>query len=156
MSPNFLFHFRLGVKPRLCRSFWSAFAFPHPLMLPSTSFRETLLACPPSPPCNLPSFSVESTLLHALALVALPLSKAWLSLTLDLSHLVIWTDGSVPFPFGKGGFGVLANCSLCGSEATLSFSAGPKDSGFSAEACAILEAFCWSPQHSQVCQFSSL
>ena len=42
------------------------------------------------------------------------------------SHdLVLWTDGSVPFPFGKGGSGVLANCSLCGTEATLSFSAGP-------------------------------
>ena len=26
--------------------------------------------------------------------------------------LVLWTDGSVPFPFGKHGSGVLANCSL--------------------------------------------
>ena len=32
---------------------------------------------------------------------------------------------SVPFPFGKGGSGVLANCSLCGTEATLSFLVGP-------------------------------
>ena len=39
--------------------------------------------------------------------------------------LVIWTDGSVPFRLGKGGSGVLANCLLCGTEATLSFSAGP-------------------------------
>ena len=39
--------------------------------------------------------------------------------------MVLWTDGFVPFPFGKGGSGVLANCSLCGTEATLSFSAGP-------------------------------
>ena len=38
---------------------------------------------------------------------------------------MLWTDGSVPFPLGKGGSGVLANCSLCGTEATLSFSAGP-------------------------------
>ena len=36
---------RLGVKPRLCRSSWRAFAFTHPLMLPSTP-REALLACP--------------------------------------------------------------------------------------------------------------
>ena len=36
---------------------------------------------------------------------------------------MLWTDGSVPFPFGKGGSGVLANCSLRGTEATLSFSA---------------------------------
>ena len=38
--------------------------------------------------------------------------------------MVLWTDGSVPFPFGKGSSGVLANCSLCGIEATLSFLAG--------------------------------
>ena len=47
---------RLGVKPRLCRSSWRAFASTHPLMLPSTSSREALVACPPTPPWNLPSF----------------------------------------------------------------------------------------------------
>ena len=41
---------RLGVKPRLCRSSWRAFASTHPLMLPSTCSRGTLLACPPCPP----------------------------------------------------------------------------------------------------------
>ena len=41
---------RLGEKPRLCRSSWRAFASTHQLMLPSTSPREALLACPPSPP----------------------------------------------------------------------------------------------------------
>ena len=51
--------------------------------------------------------------------------------------LVLWTDGSVPFPLGKSGSSVLANCSLCGTEATLSFSVGPVCSSFSAEACAI-------------------
>ena len=70
--------------------------------------------------------------------------------------LVLWTDGSVPFPFGKDGSGVLANCSLCGIKATLSFSAGPVCSSFSAEACAILQALCWSRQHQQVCHFSYL
>ena len=53
---------RLRVKPRLCRSSWRAVASTHPLMLPSTSSREALLACPQSPPWNLPSFTVESTL----------------------------------------------------------------------------------------------
>ena len=53
---------RLGVKPRLCRSSWRAFASTHPLMPPSTCSRETLFACPPFPPWNLPSFTVESTL----------------------------------------------------------------------------------------------
>ena len=43
---------------------------------------------------------------------------------------VIWTDGSVYLSFGKGGFGVLASCSLCGTEATLCFSAGPVCSSF--------------------------
>ena len=39
--------------------------------------------------------------------------------------------------------------------ATLFFSAYAVCSSFSAEACAILHAFCWSQQH-QVCHFSSL
>ena len=42
------------------------------------------------------------------------------------------------------------------SVATLSFSASPVCSSFSAEACAILHALCWSRQHQQVCHFSSL
>ena len=70
--------------------------------------------------------------------------------------LVLWTDGSVSFPFGKGGSGVLANCSLCGTETTLSFLAGPVCSSFSTEVCAILHALCWSRQHHKVCHFSSL
>ena len=42
-------------------------------------------------------------------------------LTLSPHDLVIWTDGCISFPFVKGGFGVLANCSLCRTEATLCF-----------------------------------
>ena len=53
---------RLGVKPRLCRSSWRAFASTHPLMLPFTCYREALYACSPFPSWNLPSFAVESTL----------------------------------------------------------------------------------------------
>ena len=97
--------------------------------------------------------------LHALALIPLTLAKLRLSPTLTLPpphDLVLWTDGSVPFPFSNGGSGVLANCSHCGTEATLSFSAGPVCSSFSAEACAILHALCWSRQHHKVCHFSSL
>ena len=95
---------------------------------------------------------------HVLALIPLSLAKVRLSPTLTLPphDLVPWTDGSVPFPFGKDGSGVLANCSLCGTEATLSFSAGAVCSSFSAEACAILQALCWSRQHQQVCRFSAL
>ena len=53
---------KLGVKPRLYRSSWRAFASTHPLTLPSTCSREALLACPPCPSWNLPSFIVKSIL----------------------------------------------------------------------------------------------
>ena len=143
----------------LCRPSWRAFASTHPLMLPSTSPREALLACSPSPPWNLPSFTVVSTFSSSYSRSDLPLSRHGTSLThldsLPPNDLVLWTDGSVPFLFGKGGSGVLANCSLCGTEATHSFSAGPVCSRFSAEACDILHALRWSRQHQQICHFSS-
>ena len=129
-------------------------------MLSSTCSRETLLAWPPCPPWNLHSFTVESTLPTPCSRSDPTLSRQGAALahldSLPLHGLVLWTDGSVPFPFGKGGSGVLANCSLCGTEATLSFSVGPVCSSFSAEACAILHALCWSRQHQQACHFSSL
>ena len=85
----------------------------------------------------------------------LSLDKVWLLLALAFSHLAIWADGSVPFPFAKGDSDIIANYSLCGTEATLSYSASPVCSSFSAEACAILQALRWSRQHQQVCHFSS-
>ena len=129
-------------------------------MLPSTCYREALIAFPPFPPWNLPSFTVESTLSFPCSHSDPPLflAKVRLSPTLTLPphDLVFWTNGSVSFPFGKGGSGVLASCSLCGTEATLSFSAGPVSSSFFTEACTILHALWWSRQHQQVCHFSSL
>ena len=44
---------RLGVKSRLCTSFWRALASFHSLMLPSTFPIEALFTCPPLPPWNL-------------------------------------------------------------------------------------------------------
>ena len=129
-------------------------------MLPSTCSREALLACLPYLPWNLPLFTVESTLASPCSPSDLPLSRSGAALAhlefLSPHNLVLWTDGCVPFPFGKSGSGVLANCSLCSTEATLSFSVGPVCSSFSAEACAILHVFCWSRQHHKVCHFSSL
>ena len=129
-------------------------------MLPSTCSREALVACPLFLPWNLPSFTVESTLSSPCSRSDLPHSRQGAALAhldfLPPHDLVLWTDGSVPFPFGKGRSGVLANCSLCGTEATLSFSAGPVGSSFSAEAYGILHALCWSRQHQQACQFFSL
>ena len=106
----------LGLKPRLCRSSWRAFASTHPLMLPSTFLMEALVACSPFLPWNLPLFTLESTLTSPCSRSDLPLSHQGAALThLDSfppHDLVLWTDGSVPF--GKGGPRVLANYSLCG------------------------------------------
>ena len=103
---------------------------------------------------------MESTLPNPCSRSDPPLSRQGVALAhLDslLHHdLVLWTDGSVPYPFGKGGSGVLANCFLFDTEATLSFSAGPVCLSFSTGACAILHALCWSRQHHQACHFSSL
>ena len=85
---------RLGVKARLYRSSWRAFASTHPLMLPSTSSREALVACHLFPPWNLPSFIVESTLSTPCSRSdSLSLAKARLSFTLTLSHFMIWCSG---------------------------------------------------------------
>ena len=112
---------RLGARPRLCRSSWRALASTHPLMLPSTCSGEAFLACPPFPPWNMPSFTVESTLSIPCSRSDPPHTRQGAALahldSLPLHDLVLWTDSSVPFPFGKGSSGVLANCSLCGAEA---------------------------------------
>ena len=125
---------RVGVKPRLCRSSWRAFASTHPLMFPSTSPREALIVCSTSPPWNLLFFTVKSTLSSPCSRTDLSLSRQGASLayldSFSLHDMVLWTDGSISFPFGKGGSGVLANCSLCGTEATLSLSAGRVCSSF--------------------------
>ena len=129
-------------------------------MLPSTCSREAFLACPPCSPWNLPSFTVESTFFSPCSRSDPPLSCQGAALahldSLPPHDLVLWTNSSVRFPFGKGSSGVLANCPLCGTEATLSFLAGPVCSSFSAEASAILHVLRWSRQHQQVCHFSSL
>ena len=86
---------RLGVKSRLCRSSRRAFASTHQLMLPSASPREALLACPPFPPWNLPSFTVEITLFSSCSRSDLPLSRqgATLSYLDSLSPIMIWYSG---------------------------------------------------------------
>ena len=90
---------RLGVKPRLCRSSWRAFASAHPLIFPSTSPRETLFACPLFSPCNLLSFTVESNLTSPCSRSDLLLSHQGAALAhldyLPPHDLVHWTDGSV-------------------------------------------------------------
>ena len=82
---------RLGVKPRLCRSSWRAFASTYPLMLPSTCCRGLfLLALSLLLRICLPSSWSSPFPLHALALIPLSLAKRWLSPTLTFSPLMIW------------------------------------------------------------------
>ena len=125
-------------------------------MLFSTFSREALFACPPFPPL----FTVDFIFSSSCSRSDPPLSRQNTALShpdsLPPHDLVFWTDGFVPYSFDKGGCGVLAICSLCGTEATLSFSAGPVCLSFSAEACAIMHALCWSWQYQQVCHFSFL
>ena len=77
---------RLGVKPKLCRSSWRAFASTYPLTPLSTSPKETLFAFPSWTP---PFLHRGVHPLHALALISLYLAKVRLSLTLTLSPLAI-------------------------------------------------------------------
>ena len=87
-------------------------------MLPSTCSREALFACPSFRPWNLPSFTVESTLSSSCSRSDSSFSRQGAALahlnSRPLRDLVLWADGSVPFPLGKCGSGVLANCFLCG------------------------------------------
>ena len=106
----------------------------------------------------MPSFSVEPTLSTPCSGSDPPLSGQGAAIahldSLPPYNSVILTDGSVPFPFSKSGLGVLVNCSLYGAEITISSTASPVCLKFSAQACTILQAFCWSRQHQQVCHFS--
>ena len=126
---------RLRMKPRLSRSSWRIFGSTHPLMrCPSSSETLSPLALPLLLGIHLQRGAHSTPILS----VDSPLSRQGVG----LSHLdslpphdhVIWTDGRVPISFGKRGSGVHANCFLCSAEATLSYSAGPVCSRFSAEA----------------------
>ena len=114
-------------------------------MLPPISPKKALFACPPSLLWSLPSFTTESALSFPSSRSDPSISRQGAALvhldSLPPHNLVIWTDGSVPFPLGKYGSGVFFNCSLCGTEASLCLSAGPVCSSFSAEACTMLQLF---------------
>ena len=151
---------RLGVKPRLCRLSWRAFASTHSLMLSSASSREALLACPPSPPWHLPSFTVESTLSFPCFCSDPPLHRQGVALAhLDSLPLMIWCSGQTAlflFILAKAAPAYLPTALSVALRLTLSFLAGPVCSSFSAKVCAILHALCWSRQHQQACHFSFL
>ena len=152
---------RLGVKPRLYRSSWRALASTHPLMIPSTCSRETLLACPPFPPWNLPLFTVESTLSTPCSRSDPPLSRqggrephlgeTHTLVIQTLSPIMIWCFGLTAlflFLLAKAAPMFLPTARSVALR-PLSFSAGPVCSSFSGEACTILHALCWPRQHQQ-------
>ena len=151
---------RLGLRPRLCRSSWRAFASTHPLMLPSTCSREALLACRFFLTWNLPSFIVESTLSTPCSRSdPLTLAKVWLSLTLTLSALMIWCFGQMAlflFLLARAAPVFLPTAFSVALRPLFPFRQTQYVQVFSAEACAILHALCWSRQHHKVCHFSSL
>ena len=85
--------------------------------------------------------------LHALALIPLTLAKVRPSPTLTLFPLMIWCFGQTALFLFYLVRAAPAYLPTALSVATLSFSAGPICSSFSAEACAILNVLRWSRQH---------
>ena len=82
------------MKPRLCRSSWRAFTSAHAVMVPSTSPKKALFACPPFPPWNLLFFTVECTLSFPCSRPGpLFLAKVRLLLILTLSYITTWYSG---------------------------------------------------------------
>ena len=121
--------------------------------------RLLLLALPVLFEVCLPSRSSPPFPLRALALIPLTLAKVRLSPTLTLSPLVVWCSGQTAlFLF------LLAGAAPAFLPTALSVALRPLSPFrraqfvpiFSAEACAILHALCWSRQHHGVCHFSSL
>ena len=70
------------------------------------------------------------------------------------SDIQVLTDGSVPSLFGPGGAGVV--CSKCNTSNSLSFSAGPIASSFTAETFALKQGLAWCTSHLMTCKFQSV
>jgi len=67
----------------------------------------------------------------------------------------VWADGYVPSPLGTGGAGIHAVCGRCSSSSSLSYSAGPVTSSFSAESFALVHGLEWCHSHLKSCHFQS-
>ena len=94
----------------------------YPLILFPTFPREAYFACSFTPLWNLLFFPMEFTLSSSCFGFNLPLPRQGAGLPhIDIFHLTVWTDGSVPLPYSKDRSGVIANCSLCGTKATSLF-----------------------------------
>ena len=105
-----------------------------------------LLRSPPFPP-------------HAFAPIPLFLAKVQLSPTLTLSSLTIWYSGQTALfllLLAKAAPAYLPTAFSVALRPLSPFQQAPICSSFSAEACAILHALCWSRQPQQACHFSYL
>ena len=89
---------RHGVKPRLCRSSWRAFASTHPLIPPSTSPRGDLLAYLAISLWKLPSLTVESTLSSSCSRSDASSLQGAAVAHLDSLPLMIWYSGLTALP----------------------------------------------------------
>ena len=106
MSPNLISHFRFGQTwSEIKTPSWRTFASTHPLMLPCTLPKEILFAFPPSPPWNLPFFTVESTFSSPCSRSDSPTYRQGAALAhldpLTPCDLVLWTDGPFFFLLAK-------------------------------------------------------
>jgi len=75
--------------------------------------------------------------------------------SLPTFNVVIWTDDSVPSPLGAGGASVQAACRRCSFSSSLSYSAGPVSSSFSAESLALVHGLKWCNSHLKAFHFQS-
>jgi len=66
-----------------------------------------------------------------------------------------WTDGSFPSPLGTGGASIHTVCGRCSSSSSLSYSAGPVSSSFSAESSVLVRGLEWCHSHLKTCHFQS-
>ena len=97
--------------------------------------------------------------LHAPALIPLFLTKVRLSPNMTLSFLMIWYSGLTAlflFLKARAAPAYLPTALSVALRPLFPFRQAQYAQVFSAEACAILHALCWSRQHQQVCHFSSL
>ena len=111
--PTSLPHFRFGQtwnETKTLQIVLENFCVHSPAYAFSISPRETLLACPPSPPRNLSSFTVKSTLSSPCS-YSEPLSHQGVALvhldSLPPYELVLWRGGFVSLPFGKAALSYL-------------------------------------------------
>jgi len=73
------------------------------------------------------------------------------------TDVIVWIGGSVPSPLSIGGADIHAVCGRCSSSfSSLSYSAGPVSSNFSAESSALVHGLEWCHSHLKSCHFQSI